>query len=484
MRAPVIGASFVLYLPLWRRLAPLIVAVVLPLWTRCAPATPSTATIPPDRAAPRPGPAELSRFSVPLAYDFSAMQRVVERVVPITFGSMDSVRMIGTDTHRHYAFEAHRGTFTTFADGRELHLRATVSYRARGYFKPPIGPTISAGCGDEQEQPRLTIELAAPVTLTEDWHLSSRARLVRIQPASTEARDRCDVSILHKDVTGQVVEAAQSAITEHLPDIDRRIGEVDLQDKFTEWWRLLARPIALTDGVWLVLGPERLRMGKVSGRDKVLSIPVTLDARPRVVTGAQPAPDTVPLPPLAHDTVANGFHILLDGDVDYGTASKALTEAFAHRTIVEGGKKIRIDSVNVLPAAKGQLALLLTLGGDAKGTLRFLGTPKYDGAHGELTVPDLDYDLSVDSRLINTYAWLRSDALRATFRQRARFPLGPVLAKGRALLLEGLNRKIGDAVRLSATVDSVAVTGLYVTLDRLVVRAEASGRARVAVTPK
>jgi hypothetical protein len=52
------------------------------------------------------------------------------------------------------------------------------------------------------------------------------------------------------------------------------------------------------------------------------------------------------------------------------------------------------------------------------------------------------------------------------------------------LLLKGLNRKIGDAVTLSATVDSVAVRGLFVTRDGLIVRAEASGHAAMAVQPR
>ena len=57
----------------------------------------------------------------------------------------------------------------------------------------------------------------------------------------------------------------------------------------------------------------------------------------------------------------------------------------------------------------------------------------------------------------------------------------PALAKGKALLLSGLNRKLGDAVTLSATVDSVAVKGLFVTRDGVLLRAEAIGQARVAV---
>jgi hypothetical protein len=451
----------------------------------CTREAPSLASTPPDRAAPRPETAELSRFSVPLAYDFSTMIQLVERAVPKTFGSLDSIRMIGTDERRHYAFAAQRGPFTAFAEGRELHLRATVAYEARGYYKPVIGPTISAGCGNADSRPRIVLELATPLTLTENWHLASRARLVRLEPASALPRDRCDVGILHRDVTDQVVSAARSALVEHLPDIDRKVAAVNLQDRFTEWWALLATPIQLADGVWLVLGPERLRMGRVSGRERVLSVPVSLDARPRVVTGAQPpAVETIPLPPLGHDTVSNGFHILLDGDVDYGTASRALTDAFGQKTITEGGRRIRVERVAVLPASKGQLALALTFSGDAKGTLRLLGTPKYDAARGQLTVPDLDYDIAVDDAMIRTYTWLRSDALRSTFRQRAHLPVAAVLARGRTLLLDGLNRRIGDAMTISATVDSVAVRGLFVTLDGVVVRAEATGRARVAVVPR
>jgi hypothetical protein len=101
-----------------------------------------------------------------------------------------------------------------------------------------------------------------------------------------------------------------------------------------------------------------------------------------------------------------------------------------------------------------------------------------------IAVPDLDFDLQSDSKLLQTYSWLKSDDLRAELRKRARISMTPALDRGRALLLEGLNRKIGDALTLTATVDSVAERGLFVTRDGLIVRAEASGRAGVSVKQK
>jgi hypothetical protein len=447
----------------------------------CAREPAATRTEPPDLGAPAPSAPALSRFSVPLEYDVTAVLRLVDEAVPRTFGSMDSVRSINDDTRKHYAFEATRGPFTAFATGREMHLRATLAYQARGFYKPPIGPTLSAGCGSEKERPRIIVELATPLTLTADWHLVSHARLVDIKPASTEGRDRCDVGILHTDVTDRVIGAARSALSKKLADVDRKVGTVSLSGHVTQWWAMLNRPIRLTDSVWLMLHPERLRMGSVSGEARVLTVPVSLDARPRIVTGSLPDTTYGPVPPLAKDTVGEGFNIEMDGLVDYGTATRAVTSALAHRTFTRANRTVTVQDVSVLPATRGRLLLSLSFVGDASGRLRLIGTPRYDSRIGEVSVPDLDFDLDTDNKIVSGYAWLRSDDLRTTIREKAHVPVRPALAKGRELLTSGLNRKLGDAVTLAADVDSVAVRGLYVTRDGLVVRAEASGRARVSV---
>ena len=444
-------------------------------------AAPPKTEAPADFTMPAPSPPALSRFSVPLEYDVTAVLRLVDSIVPRTFGSMDERRTVNGDSRKHYAFEATRGPFTAFASGSEMHLRATFAYQARGFYKPPIGPTLSAGCGNEAQRPRIVVELATPLRLSPDWHLVSHARLVTIRPATTRNRDRCDVSFLNIDVTDRVMDAARPALAGKLPDIDRKVGTVDLTGRVTEWWGLLNKPIRLTDDVWLTLQPQQLRIGDVSGEAKVLTVPVTLDARPRIITGPEPQVVASPLPPLAKDTVAEGFRIEMDGLVDYATATAAVTQALAGREFARAGRSVTVADVSVRPASRGRLLLGVAFVGDASGRLQLIGTPRYRAADGIVDVPDLDFDLDTDSKLVSAYAWLRSDELRETIREKARVPIEPALAKGRELLLGGLNRKLGDAVKLSATVDSVAVKGIYVTRDALVARAEATGQARVAV---
>jgi len=467
-----------------RRLAVVTLLASVVSLASCAPERAPTADVP-DSAAPLPGAPATSRFSVPLRYDFTSVLRVVEHAVPTTIGSMDSVHIVGNDSRRHYAFAAERGPFTAFAEDSLFHLGTTFKYTARGYYKPIVGPTIGAGCGNGPDRPRITVELTTPLGLSANWRLTSHARVVRVEPESSAPRDHCDVSIFHHDVTDQVVGAARAGLTGHLADIDRAIGAISLRRRVEEWWRQLARPIKLTDGVWLVLQPERLRVGGVSGADHVLTVPVTIDAHPQIVTGIDPPiADSTKLPPLGKDTISNGFHIVLDGLVDYSTASRAINAGLGHRRIEIGGRAITIDSVTVIPVAHGSLVLAVTFSGDAHGVLRFRGTPHLDAVRREITVPDLDYDLATDSQLIKAYSWLQSDALRATFRDKARVPVDSAVGRGRAMLMQGLNRKIGDALALSASVDSVAVKEIFVTVAGIVVRAEATGRAGASVAPR
>ena len=432
-------------------------------------------------APPPPPPATPSSFDVPLEYDFTPLLRVVEEAVPRTFGSMERQMPIRGDERRRIAFEATRGPFTMFMRDSLVHMRARLSYEARGWYSPRVGPTLSAGCGGDGDRPEIIVELVTPLTLDTAWHLESRARLARLAPESRGGDDRCRVSIVRFDVTERVVDAARRAVAGRMPHIDRMVNRIDISERAGGWWARLERPIRLRDDVWLELRPQRLRLGKVTGSGTVLTVQAGLDALPRIVVGPEPVVTPRPLPALSHDTSAGGFRILVDGQVDWATASREITEALRGRTITQVGRSIEITSIRAAPAAGRRVALTVRFHGDARGTLRLLGTPRIDDTSAAIVVPDLDYDLDTDSDLVNVVAWVRGDALRDLLRARARVPVAPVLERGRVLLVQGLNRTIGNVMTLSAFVDSVSVEGIYATPEGLLVRGRATGRARVTV---
>ena len=435
-------------------------------------------------AAPAPHAPTLSRFDVPLAYDFTDVLRTVERVVPATFGSLAEVKRVGDGDRKHYAYVATRGPFTAFAHGAEVHLRTTLSYTARGYYKPPLGPTLGASCGADGPRPQIVAELVAPLTLTPDWHLRSKARIASLAPASTDERDKCRISFLSIDVTGQVVAAARKGIETHLADIDAKVGAVNLTNQATGWWAHLNAPIRLTDGVWLLLQPQQLRLKGVTGERHLLNVAAGLDAFPVIVTGPRPNPVVPPLPRLGSDSGAAGFHVQLEGTVDYTTASRALTKELGGKTVAISGRTVRVRALTATRSKGGRLALSVAFTGDAVGDVQFIGTPRFNRATDQIVVSDLDFDLTTNSNLINAYAWLRSDVLLGFFREKARLPSAPVIAQGSRLIEIGLNRTVGGVLALAGRVDSLVVLGVYVEPRGLTVRALVVGDASVAVRPR
>ena len=153
----------------------------------------------------------------------------------------------------------------------------------------------------------------------------------------------------------------------------------------------------------------------------------------------------------------------------------------------QAGGTITITNAQLAPAESGKLALSVWFKGDATGHY-VVGTPSLDTLPGkvprhEVVMHDLDYDLATSNPLLSTYSWLRSDAMRSTFRDHAHIAVDSVLIRGRELLTSGLNRQMGDAT-LRARVNSVAVRGLFVTRAGIVVRGEATGTASVDVGPR
>lgn len=458
-------------------------AVVTALSAAC---TTGKAPAPGDPLAaddPPPPPQTLSRFSVPLDYDFTPVMATVERVVPRTFGSLREEHK-EDDSRRSYAYEATRGPFTAFVSGSNVHLRTTLSYAARGGYKPLLGPTIRAGCGSETnlaERPRIIVELITPLTIDTGWNLRSKARLGRVAVASDTKRDQCQVSIIRIDVTDKVIAAARKALTSQLPEIDRRIARVSLDSLASGWWMALNRPIRLRNDLWLLLKPARLRLGTITGTRRVLTIQAGVDAYPRIITGAEPAVVMSPLPALAGSPGTDGFNIVLDGNIDYPTISRTLTSLLRGKSVGVKGRSVSIDSVNASGRAGGKIELAIRFSGDATGIMQLNGTPAYSARLGQITVPDLDYDLDTDNNMVDAVAWAKSDDLRTMLRDKATIPVAPVLARGREILTTGLNRTMGSALTMTATVDSVAVHDLYVRRPGIIVRASAMGTAKVAV---
>lgn len=431
-----------------------------------------------DDMRPLPMP-ELPQSVVdaPITYALDPALSALERAVPLRFGDLEKRIQIPSNKRQQIAFVAERTPFDISFRNMQLAIGTTVSYQGRGWYDPPLSPTISAGCGSDSLPPRLRVVLTTDLSLTSDWGLRTKTRLVSVAPVSNQPRDICRVSAFQIDVTDRVIKSLIPFLETRLRAVDQRIGGLDVRSRIEGWYNLLNRNIRVTDSLWLQLAPREVRLGDLSLEDSALVANVRLFARPRLVSGPRPAEVSTSLPPFtrARSEVGDSAHLLLEGLMTYPDANAVLAKALVGRSFRRFNNVVHIDSAAIFPLGGGRVALAIGLGGAVSGVAYLTGTPQLDSATRTLSVPDLDFDVSTAGALVRSLAWLKRDDIVAELRKRARVPLDPILEDTRDKVDRAINRQLAKGVALTGSVRTGRILDVAAQPRWIVVRAAATG---------
>lgn len=442
---------------------------------------------PPEPQSLRIEPEDLpaSSITVPVDVSLGMLRDAVEGALPESIGSLDERRPLPDSDRTSLAFEISRGPIETGFDRGRAHVSATLSYRVRAWYDPPVLPEISASCGTDAdgEPPRLRVRLGSPVTLDREWRLRTEVAAETIAPASDAERDRCEVTIFDIDVTGRVIEGARSALAAHASEIDAMVADVDVRSDFEGWWETIAQPIPLADRTWLVLSPDSVRRGGIVGDAGEVFTTLTLHARPRVVVGRRPEVDVGPLPPLDSAAVPDGdVRIVAEAVASYAEITNRLGEAVIGRTFEAQGRTLEVEDLVVAGVGDGRVSVRVDLGGDVRGTVFLVGTPSWDPGRDEIHVDDLDFDVRTRDRLVAGAAWVARAGLRQSIRSAARYPAGEARAWAAEKVGEGFNARISDEVRLEGEVGEVTIESVTAGPDAVRVRTVVTGRTTLIVS--
>jgi hypothetical protein len=432
----------------------------------------------PDSVVPPSAP--LSTIGVPLRIPMGVLTDLLEDAVPRTLGSVDSMRAVEREGRTRAAIALERGPFAVRLDGDVARIETTIGYALRVAYDVPAFPDVGGSCGTGgSARPRLRVGLSSPVSIGRDWTLRTRARVQYVRPASVEARDRCEVTLLGLDVTEDVATAARAFLTDHLETVDRSAARVDTRGRFAEWWGRLREPIQLEDSLWLAIGPESIRRGPIRGAGDTVEVELALGARPRIVYGGRPRGRLAPLPPLDTGRVEPHLDLLVDARAAYPAISDFLEEHLAGTVVELGSRTIRIRSIDLHGIGAGRLALALDLDGDIEGRLYLTGTPVIDAASGRMSIPNLEFDGATRDELFPILPELTAAPLRDFLRARAVWPSEPAVAWLTGWLAVGLNRYLSDDLGITGVVDDMEIVAAYAQREALFVRIAARGRASV-----
>ncbi len=441
---------------------------------------------PPDRfaeaALPPPPALAPSVVDAPIRLDLDTALAILDSLLPTRFGSLNRRIRIAANSRESFAFSVRRERFRATFRSDAVLLSTVLHYAGRGWYDPPLAPEMTGSCGTDPPMPRARIAVRLRPEITPDWALRLHPQLAGLAPVSRAARDRCEVTFLHLDVTRHVLAAARDALVDQLAALDRRVAGLDVRGVFADVWREMQHPIRLTDSVWLVLDPAGVRAGRLRGSTHDVGTTVGIVARPRIETGPRPTPGTTPLPALEPVGPTQGLSLLVHGRFDYSVASRLLDRELAGTTVDVPGGSVIVEQVRLFGIGGGRIALGLEFRGSAQGRIYFVGRPAYDRATDRITMPDLEIDASSSGLLIRGLAWLRADELRDELRAKATFSADEVLSGLTRLAMDGMNRELTRGVRLRAELTGAELLRIEPRLDGLYLEARAMGSAGLALS--
>ena len=417
-----------------------------------------------------------------VTYDLGTAVDSLEAAVPRTYGDIEQRLPVASNTRASFGFAVSRSPFRVRVAGQSLSISADVEYQGRVWYRPPVGPELSAGCGvGDAPRPRVRATLVSTGRLTPNWQLRTNTRVLRLERFSDEPRDRCRMTVLRLDVTDRVIEATRDMLEQNVQRFDEAVSRWPVRPKFVKLWGQLQRPIALTEGIYLEINPYAAQIGSVGAVGDSVTARLRIIASPRIVTAEVPR-ENQPLPPLREaDDIGHGARVVIEGSCTYRVATALLQRALVGRSIEREGHRVRIRNVQLSGIGGGRVALGVTLAGDVRGKLYFTGTPSLDPDNHQVHVPDLDYDVGTAQMLVQGFGWLGGVDVRGFLRDRARLPDSAVIGRLRGLAETGINRTLAPGVTLSGRIHDARGTSVRATTQEIRVRAVADAEFTLAI---
>lgn len=418
-----------------------------------------------------------SVIAVPVEYDLAPALAWLEGVIPRRIGDIEQ-RHEASDRLR-FAYQAERSPFRFHLNGTTATLTTVVSYGGRGWYNPPVLPTVSGSCGLNDTPPRVRVTVRTTVTPTADWRLRAQSRIVEMVPFSDEPRDRCIVTFAAINVTNRVLEAVRSVLEGELGKMDERLARYDLRDRVEDIWTFLQTPLRLQDSLWLVVDPAEIQLDRVRNEGPMLHTTIGMTAYPLVVGGRIPAPAVREIPPLVRSSASGGLALLTEGRIPWDVLTDILRRELVGDTILVAGRGLEIADLEVSGLDDGRVAVRLTLAGAARGTVYLVGRPEFNSRETVLTMPDLTFDVRSRSLMVSGLAWLAAGQVEEYLRTSLRVSLASVLEDGLTLLQRELSRDLATGVTLATEVTGGQVYRVRPRAEALLVDAIVQGSAEL-----
>jgi hypothetical protein len=274
--------------------------------------------------------------------------------------------------------------------------------------------------------------------------------------------------------------------------LDKEVGTaVVVKEPVAKLWAGVFAPIRLNTKpvTWLVLQPERIRVGLPAVAGNALTMGLGVDVRARLVASDDtPHISPTPLPPPAPvNGPANHFSVSVPVVLPYDEAARMALDAMKKNPPRAGSHTINISKLDFIPS--GQDVVIAAsfciaekwdpteaLTGCGSGYLR--GVPEFDAATQTIRITHVRYDVLTQNWMLSVMRGLAGDDLGKAMEKALQFKVGGQIKQVQGQVSAALAHPQGNVVTISGQVRNYGPVALSWSRDGFIATMSAEGSVR------
>ena len=269
-------------------------------------------------------------------------------------------------------------------------------------------------------------------------------------------------------------------------DVEKEIASsFDLRSEISRLWNNCQEPnlIDADTETWLKIEPQQLFTTGLSEQSGSINMVLGASAYVGTISGSRPLNSRLSALPALQlvQKLPDDFRVQVQSRISFEALRLQAKKALVGQEFAQGNKQIKIEDIALTPIAN-RLLIQVVFSGSAKGSIFLSGIPSYDASKGVLYFKELDLDIESRSLLLKSASWLLNTTLQNTLEKQLRYPVSDYLNSVKNeldLKIKSFGRN--SAYRLTGTIDSFLLQGIYMRETDLQLVLNANGKIRLQI---
>jgi hypothetical protein len=320
-------------------------------------------------------------------------------------------------------------------------------------FDKQVSPWVSGSCGFGNEPlRRVDIGISSTLTLLPNHQVLTSTRLDKLN-----ALDKCQVTLMQTDLTGQILDSIKSSIETVCGTFDKFVQTVNNNDLLKQWRSGGSRVMPISSYGFLNLNPTALKVSNFNIYRDTLYFSISYNGHPTFSSDSQRLVTHAALPPISNSNYVTGISTYLDAVYEYKFFNKIMNDSLRNKPFEVEGRTFVIKDVNISGTNEGKIQVDVSFTGNRKGVLHLSGTPVLDAEKQVLSMPDVSFALDTkDMKQLQNQSVL---------------DLAALIAKNKAAIEGRLNQAVTAWMSTTGSVQDIRLVGLLPQKDYIQVQA-------------